>query len=103
MTNWLRKQSQIPFSMYAQPSEKMASPFNDNAKSGFILQQFYQAVRNADTAEEHQKAIPMSVISELGKKTISELSTAIFEVAGLRIFFACRSCECLKVSAAEQQ
>jgi hypothetical protein len=25
MTNWLRKQSQIPFSMYAQPSEKTGS------------------------------------------------------------------------------
>jgi hypothetical protein len=25
MTNWLRKQSLIPFSMYTQPSEKMAS------------------------------------------------------------------------------
>ncbi len=25
MTNWWRKQSQIPFSMYARPSEKMAS------------------------------------------------------------------------------
>jgi hypothetical protein len=45
----------------------------------------------------------MSVISELGKKTILELSTAVFLLAGLGIFFACRSCEYLKVSAAEQR
>jgi hypothetical protein len=44
----------------------------------------------------------MSVISELGKKTISKLSTAVFKLAGLRVFFACRSCEYLKVTAAEQ-
>jgi hypothetical protein len=45
----------------------------------------------------------MSVISELGKKTISESSTSVFELTGLGIFFACRCCEYLKVSAAEQQ
>ncbi len=65
--------------------------FDDNAKSGLILQQLYRAFRNAEPAEEHQKAIPMSVISELGKKTILELSTAVFELTGLGIFFACRS------------
>jgi hypothetical protein len=32
-----------------------------------------------------------------------ELSTAVFKLAGLGIFFACRSCEYLKESAAEQQ
>jgi hypothetical protein len=57
--------------------------FDDNAKSGFILQQLYQAFRNADPAEEHQKAIPMSVISELGKKTILELSTAVLNLRDL--------------------
>ncbi len=77
--------------------------FDDDGKSGFILQRLYRAFRNADPVEEHQKAVPMSVISELGKKTILELSTAVFELAGLGIFFACRSCEYLKVSAAEQQ
>jgi hypothetical protein len=45
----------------------------------------------------------MSVISEVGKKTISERSTAVFELTVLRIFFAYRSCEYLKVSAAEQR
>jgi hypothetical protein len=45
----------------------------------------------------------MSVISELGKKTFSELSTAVFELARLGILLTCRSCEYLKVSAAEQQ
>jgi hypothetical protein len=45
----------------------------------------------------------MSVISELRKKTILELSIAVFELAGLGIFFACRSYEYLKVFAAELQ
>jgi hypothetical protein len=77
--------------------------FDDNAKSGFILQQLYCTFRNADPAEEHQKAIPMTVIAELGKKTKLEISTAVFKLAGLGIFFACRSCEYLKVPAAEQR
>jgi hypothetical protein len=71
--------------------------FDEDAKSGFILQQLYLAFRNADPAEEHQKAITMSVIYKLGKKTISDISTTTFEITELGIFFACRSCKSLRI------
>jgi hypothetical protein len=62
---------------------------NKDARTGFLLQRLYQGFKNADPAEQHQKAIPMCVIAEIGKKTLSELSIAIFQLACLEIFFAC--------------
>jgi hypothetical protein len=62
---------------------------NKDARTGFLLQQLYQGFKHADPTEQHQKAIPMCVIAEIGKKTLSELSIAIFQLACLAIFFAC--------------
>jgi hypothetical protein len=45
----------------------------------------------------------MCVIAEIVKKTISKLSIAVSQLTCLAIFFACRSCKYLKVSAADQQ
>ena len=45
----------------------------------------------------------MYAINELKKKQISELCIAMFQLTRLTIFFACRSCEYLKVPAVEQQ
>ncbi len=73
-----------------------------DARTGFLLQQLYWGFKNSDPAEKHQKAIPMCVIAEIGKKTISELSIAVSQLTCLAIFFACRSCKYLKVPAADQ-
>jgi hypothetical protein len=43
---------------------------DEDARSGFILQQLYRAYRNADPAEKHQKSIPMCVMAKMGKNTI---------------------------------
>jgi hypothetical protein len=75
---------------------------DDDARTGFLLQRLYRGFKNADPAEKHQKTIPMSVIAEIGRKTISELSIAVSQLTSLAIFFACRSCEYLKVPAADQ-
>jgi hypothetical protein len=76
---------------------------NKDARTGFLLQQLYQGFKNTNPAEQHQKVIQMCVIAKIGKKTLSELSIAIFQLVCLAIFFACQSCEYLKVPAAEQQ
>ncbi len=76
--------------------------FNEDAISGFILQQLYWAFRKADPAEKHQKEVPMCVIAKIGKKTLSELSIAVFQLACLAIFFACQSCKYCKVPPAKQ-
>jgi hypothetical protein len=47
-------------------------------------------------------AIPMCVIAEIGKKTISELSITVSQLTCLAIFFTCQSCKYLKVPAADQ-
>jgi hypothetical protein len=44
--------------------------FNEDARSGLILQQLYQAFRKADPVEKHQKAIPMCVIAKIGKRLL---------------------------------
>jgi hypothetical protein len=76
---------------------------DDDGKTGFLLQRELRAFKKGDPAEKHQKAIPMSVISELAKHQISELDRAIVQLTGLGIFFAFRSCEYLKVTQAEQR
>ena len=76
---------------------------DDDGKTGFFLQWELRAFKKGDPAEKHEKAIPMSVISELAKHQISELDRAIVQLTGLGIFFAFRSCEYLKVPQAEQR
>jgi hypothetical protein len=76
---------------------------DDNARTGFLLQRLYRGFKNADPAERHQQAVPMSVIAKIGRKEISELSITVSQLTRLAIFFACRSCEYLKVPAAKQQ
>jgi hypothetical protein len=76
---------------------------NDDARTGFFLQRLYRGFKNADPAKRHQKAVPMSVIAENGRKEISELSIAVSQLTRLAIFFACRFCEYLKVPAAKQR
>ena len=66
-----------------------------DARTGLLLQQH--------PAEKHKKSITMCVITEIGKKTISELSIVVFQFACLTIFFASQSWEYLKVPAAVQQ
>jgi hypothetical protein len=44
----------------------------------------------------------MCVIAEIRKKTISELSITVSQLNCLATFFACQSCEYLKVPAADQ-
>jgi hypothetical protein len=66
---------------------------NKDARTGFLLQRLCWGFKNADPAEKHQKAIPMCVIAEIGKKTISKLSIAVSQFTCLAIFFACRSCK----------
>ncbi len=60
-----------------------------DARTGFLLQQLYWGFKNSDQAEKYQKAIPMCVIAEIRKKTISELSITVSQLTCLAIFSAC--------------
>ena len=62
-----------------------------------------KAFKKEDLAENHQKAIPMSVILALAKQQISELDRAIIPLTGLGMFFAFQSCKYLRVSTSEKR
>jgi hypothetical protein len=77
--------------------------FDEDDKLAFILKQEFRSFKNSDPKEKHQKAIPLSVISEVNKRNSSELKRATGQLATLAIFFAMRSCKWLKVQQAKQQ
>ena len=108
MTDWLKTQPQVTGNVSYVCTTFRENSFpnpslDNNARTGFLLQRLYWGFKKADPAEKHQKAIPMCVIAELGRKTISELSITIPQLTSLTIFFACRSCKYLRVPAADQQ
>ncbi len=75
---------------------------NNNGQPAFILQEEFRSFKNTDPEEKHQKAIPMSVISELIHQDSTELEQATGELATVGIFFAMHSCKYLKVSKPNQ-
>ncbi len=77
--------------------------FDKDHQLALLLQQQFRAFKNADPAENHQKAIPMSVISEINKRNSSALKRATAQLVTITIFFAMCSCEYLKVQKANQQ
>jgi hypothetical protein len=71
---------------------------DDNRQPAFILQWEFRLFKNTDPEEKHQKALPISVISELIHRDSTELKWATGKLATAGIFFAMRSCEYLKVA-----
>jgi hypothetical protein len=69
-------------------------------QSYFLLQQQYQSYANNDPKQKQQKAIPMCVIAEIGKRKSTELQQAVDQLTAVAIFFAMQSCEYLKVTQA---
>ena len=69
----------------------------------FILQREFRSFKNTDPEEKHQKAIPISVISELIHRDSTDLKRATGKLATIGIFFVMRSCEYLKVAKPNQR
>jgi hypothetical protein len=68
----------------------------DNMLSVLLSRQF-RAYRNDDPKEVQQKALPFIVLEELAKRQVSELDRGVSQLTICAGFFACRSCEYLKV------
>jgi len=68
-----------------------------------LLSRQYRAYRNTDPPVKQQKAIPVCVIKELTRMTTTEIQQATAQLAVGGFFFACRSCEYLKVPQAEKR
>ena len=70
------------------------------------LASFYQGSSgpiNDDPKEVQQKALPFIVLEELAKRQVSELDIGVSKLTICAGFFACRSCEYLKVPRREMK
>jgi hypothetical protein len=68
-----------------------------------LLSRQFRSYRNDDPKEIQQKALPFIVLRELAKRQVSELDKAISQLTICAGFFACRSCEYLKVPRREMK
>ncbi|KAL7467246.1 hypothetical protein ACHAXS_007491 [Conticribra weissflogii] len=68
-----------------------------------LLSQQFRAFKNNDPNPTQQKALPIGVLREIAKRKTTEVERASSQLAIGAFFFACRSCEYLKVPQAEKR
>lgn len=76
---------------------------DEDGELGRLLSRQFRAYKNEDPNPVQQKALPFCVLKELAKKSATESQRAISQLGIGAIFFACRSCEYLKVPQAEKR
>jgi hypothetical protein len=70
---------------------------------GILLSRQFQAFQNEHPKQAQQKALSFSVLDELAKQQVTELDKAIIQITIGAAFFACHSCEYLKVPRREMK
>jgi len=75
----------------------------DNMLSVLLSRQFRAYRNDNDPKEVQQKALPFIVLKELAKRRVSELDRGVSQLTICAGFFACRSCEYLKVPQREMK
>ncbi|KAL7467245.1 hypothetical protein ACHAXS_007490, partial [Conticribra weissflogii] len=75
---------------------------DDDGKLSRLLSQQFQAFKNNDPNPAQQKALPIGVLCEIAKRKTTEVERASRLAIGA-FFFACCSCEYLKVPQAEKR
>ena len=73
---------------------------DEDGELGRLLSRQYRAFKNNDPPPVQQKALPACVLREMAKLSITETQRATSQLATGAFFFACRSCEYLKVPQA---
>jgi len=91
----------------------VASTFRDNDRPnptrdadgelGRLLSRLWRAFRAKDPAEKQQKSLPAVVLLEIAKLQHTETQRAISQLSIGAFYFAMRSCEYVKVPAAEKR
>jgi len=80
-------------------SEGRPNPTRDgDGQLAWILSRQFRAYKNHDPKEQHEKALPSCILSRIALNQTSETKRAISQLTIGAFFFACRSCEYLKVS-----
>jgi hypothetical protein len=69
----------------------------EDMELGWILHRLFRAFKNEDPKIAQQKAVPISVISELWKRQNTKTEKVLAQLTVAAYFFACRSCEYLMV------
>ena len=75
---------------------------DEDGELGRIISRIYRAWKNEDPPVKQQKALPICVLREISKMNLTEKQRAITQLVIWAFFFACRSCEYLKVPQAEK-
>ena len=76
---------------------------DEDGELGRLLSRQYRSFRNGDPNPVQQKAIPVSVITQVAKKCVTEKQKATGQLAVGSFFYACRSCEYLLVPQSEKR
>ena len=71
---------------------------DEDLDTAFLLQRQYRALAKGDAKEKQQKALPVDVIRTVAHNQTTETTQATAQLIIGAFFFACRSCEYLKVS-----
>ena len=78
--------------------DSFRNPTRDNdGDLAWLLYHQYCAYKNTDPKEKHEKATPACILSRIATNDTTETKRAITELTIGAFFFACRSCEYLKV------
>jgi hypothetical protein len=84
--------------------EGRPNPTRDSdGQLAWILARQYRAYKNDDPKEKHEKALPSCILLRISLNQTSETKRAISQLIIGAFFFACRSCEYLKVSKASDK
>ena len=79
--------------------EGRPNPTRDgDGQLAWILSRQYRAYKNFDPKESHEKAIPSCILIRIAQNQTSETTRAISQLIIGAFFFACRSCEYLRVT-----
>ena len=76
---------------------------DEDGDLGRVLSRLFRAYQNKDPKQQQQKALPVGVLRELAKVKATETQRAISQLTIAAYFFACRSCEYLKVQQSEKR
>ena len=76
---------------------------DEDRQLSMLLQRQFRAFRNKDPPPKQQAALPLAVLVERSKLQATETQKAIVQLSIVAFFFACRSCEYLKVPQADKR
>ena len=76
---------------------------DEDGELGRLLSRLFRGFRQEDPNPIQQKALPVIVLKEIAKLVTTETQQAISQLSIASFFFACRSCEYLKVPQAEKR